>query len=106
MAQAELVQLTDLFAKAAKTAGNTLCINEDFGKIWREYMPASKGSVPDVREEILNRLLQSPVFFMHMKQPNPAVYKVIITATCRKSYCQNGTSYFSAILQSFKIIFV
>ena len=57
MAQAELVRLTDLFAKAAKTAGNTLCINEDFGKIWRKDMPAAKGSVPAVRGEILNRLL-------------------------------------------------
>ena len=34
----------------AKTAGNTLCINEDFGKIWR------KRCKQDVRGEILNRL--------------------------------------------------
>ena len=37
----------------AKTAGNTLCINEDFGKIWR------KKCKPAVRGEILNRLLFS-----------------------------------------------
>ena len=35
----------------AKTAGNTLCINEDFGKIWRKRCKQA------VREEILNRLL-------------------------------------------------
>ena len=34
----------------AKTAGNTLCINEDFGKVWRKICK------PSMRGEILNRL--------------------------------------------------
>ena len=42
---------SDFSSDDAKTAGNTLCINEDFGKIWR------KRCKPDVRGEILNRLL-------------------------------------------------
>ena len=42
---------SDFSPDEAKTAGNTLCINEDFGKIWR------KRCKPDVRGEILNRLL-------------------------------------------------
>ena len=44
---------SDFSPDDAKTAGNTLCINEDFGKIWR------KRCQPDVRGEILNRLLGS-----------------------------------------------
>ena len=43
---------SDFVPDEAKTAGNTLCINEDFGKIWR------KRCKRDVREEILDRLLQ------------------------------------------------
>ena len=42
----------DFSPDEAKIAGNTLCINENFGKIWRERCK------PDVRGEILNRLLQ------------------------------------------------
>ena len=34
-----------------------MCINEDFGKIWRKDMPAAKGSVPDVRGEIRQQAL-------------------------------------------------
>ena len=41
---------SDFLPDEAKTAGNTLCINEDFGKIWRKICK------PDVRGEILNRL--------------------------------------------------
>jgi len=41
---------SDFSPDDAKTAGNTLCINEDFGKIWRKICK------PDVRGEILNRL--------------------------------------------------
>ena len=41
---------SDFSPDDAKTAGNTLCINEDFGKIWR------KRCKPAVRGEILNRL--------------------------------------------------
>jgi hypothetical protein len=62
---AELVQLSDFFAKAAKTADNPLCDYQgklsfplDFGRIWRKEMPAAKSSVRDVREEILDRLLK------------------------------------------------
>ena len=44
---------SDFSPDEAKTAGNTLCINEDFGKIWR------KRCKPDVRGEILNRLLSN-----------------------------------------------
>ena len=40
----------DFSPDEAKIAGNTLCINENFGKIWRERCK------PDVRGEILNRL--------------------------------------------------
>jgi hypothetical protein len=47
---------SDFLPDEAKNAGNTLCINEYFGKIWRKDMPASKGSVPDACGEILNRL--------------------------------------------------
>ena len=48
---------SDFSPDDAKTAGNTLCINEDFGKIWR------KRCKPDVRGEILNRLLR----IIHLK---------------------------------------
>ena len=48
---------SDFSPDEAKTADNTLCINEDFGKIWRKEMPASKGSVPDVRGEIRQQAL-------------------------------------------------
>ena len=41
---------SDFVPDEAKTAGNTLCIAEDFGKIWRKICKR------DVREEILNRL--------------------------------------------------
>jgi hypothetical protein len=41
---------SDFAPDEAKTAGNTLCIAEDFGKIWR------KRCKRDVREEILDRL--------------------------------------------------
>ena len=47
---------SDYSPDEAKTVGNTLCINEDFGKIWRIEMPAAKGSVQDACGEILNRL--------------------------------------------------
>ena len=43
----------DFSPDEAKIAGNTLCINENFGKIWRERCK------PDVRGEILNRLLEA-----------------------------------------------
>ena len=45
----------------AKAADNTLCINEDFGKIWRKDMPAAKGSVPDVRGEIRQQVLREMI---------------------------------------------
>ena len=55
MAQSDCVRMaqSDFSPDEAKTAGNTLCINEDFGKIWR------KKCKPAVRGEILNRLLFS-----------------------------------------------
>ena len=40
---------------------NTLCINGDFGKIWRKDMPAAKGSVPDVRGEIRQQVLREMI---------------------------------------------
>ena len=43
------IALTDFSPDDAKTAGNTLCINEDFGKIWRKRCKQA------VRED-LNRL--------------------------------------------------
>ena len=46
--QAILCVLTRILAKYA--AGNTLCINEDFGKIWRKICKQ------DACGEILNRL--------------------------------------------------
>ena len=42
---------TAIIGSLIRAAGNTLCINENFGKIWRERCK------PDVRGEILNRLL-------------------------------------------------
>ena len=41
---------SDFVPDEAKILGNTLCIAEDFGKIWR------KRCKRDVREEILDRL--------------------------------------------------
>ncbi|MDD6395378.1 MAG: hypothetical protein PUB37_04250 [Firmicutes bacterium] len=45
--------LPDFSPDEAKTAGNTLCINEDFGEIWRKRC---KQTAREEIEEILNRL--------------------------------------------------